>query len=64
MEYYSLHFFPVILLIASCIKTRNSQSKESRTQNPTYGGLLSIQSFMKCIVFLGGAVLLLLKSVF
>ena len=29
--------FPVILLIASCVKTRNLQSKESRIQNPTYG---------------------------
>ena len=30
-------FFPTILLIASCVKTRNSQSKESRIQNQSYG---------------------------
>ena len=36
--YYSLSIlFPAILLIAYCIKTRNSQSKESRIQNLTYG---------------------------
>ena len=29
--------FPAIILIASYGKTRNSQSKESRNQNPSYG---------------------------
>ena len=29
--------FPAILSIASYGKTRNSQSKESRNQNPAYG---------------------------
>ena len=37
MQYYSLcTLFPVILLIASCIETHNSQSKESCIQNSTY----------------------------
>ena len=36
--YYSLRIlFPAILLIVFRIKTRNSQSKESRIQNPAYG---------------------------
>ena len=34
---YMYILFPAILLIASYGKTRNSQSKESRNQNPTYG---------------------------
>ena len=34
--------FPAILLIASYRKTRNSQSKESRNQNPTYGIYLTV----------------------
>ena len=34
---FTAYSFPAILLIASLIKTRNSQSKES--QNPTYGNM-------------------------
>ena len=34
---HCVFFFPAILLIVRCIKTRNPQSKESCIQNPTYG---------------------------
>ena len=34
---FIVYSFPAILLIESYGKTRNSQSNESRNQNPTYG---------------------------
>ena len=36
MLFIAYSFHP-ILLIASCVKTHNLQSKESRIQNSTYG---------------------------
>ena len=56
--YYSLLILiPVILLIASCIKTHHSQSKESRVQNLTYGMnltfLLILTIFTADLIILG-----------
>ena len=50
--HYSLRIlFPVILLIAFYIKTRNLQSKESRIQNPTYGTYTQTASTIIIILF-------------